>query len=480
MCTQPTFSVARLPKCLVLARTSRLVPAFVFTLVLVATASLQAAAPLRVATFQVDVTPPLGTPLCDGLVPPAEAVDDPLSARGILLDFSEGPVVLVAVDWVGIGNTGHDLWREKIAAAAGTTMDRVTVHALHQHDAPGHDELSESILAEQGLAGKQFEPMFARDTVNKVAKAVEVAKASLVPCTHVAVGFGIVEGVASNRRILNAEGKVQFVRLSSCRDEAVRAMPEGLIDPKVRLVAFWNEGKPLAVLTYYATHPQSYYGKGRVSADFVGMARDLSQKVHPGVPHIHFDGAGGNLAAGKYNDGSPENRPVLAGKLAKGMELAWQDAMAKKHAVTGEDVHWKATGVVLPPRANLTEEGLTKDLKDAAIPLNTRIRTARELAFLRRSQAGHKTQISALSLGKDRIVHLPGEIFVEYQLAAQSMYPAGEVCVAGYGDYGAGYIGTEISYGQGGYETGVVSRVSPSVEKLLLTAIGDALAVPAR
>lgn len=442
--------------------------------------NLQAAEGLRVATFQVDVTPPLGSPLCDGLVPPAEAVDDPLSARGIILDVPEGPIVLVAVDWVGIGNTGHDEWRSKIAAAAKTTMDRVTVHTLHQHDAPGHDELSEAILSEHGLAGRQFDAVFARATIGKVAKAVADASAALQPCTHVGVGFGIVEGVASNRRILNAEGKVEFVRLSSCRDEKVRAMPEGLIDPKVRLVGFWNGDKPLAVLTYYATHPQSYYGKGRVSADFVGMARDLSQKVHPGVPHIHFDGAGGNLAAGKYNDGSPENRPVLAGKLAKGMELAWQDAAQKKHAVQASDVKWKACGVVLPPRGDLNEESLKKAIADGAQPLNNRIRSARELAFLRRCAMGHETQISCLTLGNDRVVHLPGEIFVEYQIAAQGMHSAGEVCVAGYGDYGAGYIGTEISYGQGGYETGVVSRVAPSVEKKILATIAAALEKPAK
>ena len=39
---------------------------------------------------------------------------------------------------------------------------------------------------------------------------------------------------------------------------------------------------------------------------------------------IYFDGAGGNVAAGKYNDGSPERRPVLAGRLAAAMKAAWE------------------------------------------------------------------------------------------------------------------------------------------------------------
>ena len=80
--------------------------------------------------------------------------------------------------------------------------------------------------------------------------------------THVGYGKGLVEKVASNRRILGPDGKVKYVRMSSCKDPVGRELPEGLIDPNVRMVTFWNNDRPLAVLTYYATHPQSYYYTG--------------------------------------------------------------------------------------------------------------------------------------------------------------------------------------------------------------------------
>ena len=63
--------------------------------------------PLKIAVFEADVTPPIGTPLCDALVMPAKEIVDPLSARGIILFSNEKPIVLCAVDWVGIGNDGH-------------------------------------------------------------------------------------------------------------------------------------------------------------------------------------------------------------------------------------------------------------------------------------------------------------------------------------------------------------------------------------
>lgn len=94
---------------------------------------------LEVATFEFDVTPPLGTPLCDGAVEKAQQIVDPLTCRGIILSSDERPIVLCAIDWLGISGKGHEAWRRTLADAAGTSLDRVAVHCLHQHDAPGFD-----------------------------------------------------------------------------------------------------------------------------------------------------------------------------------------------------------------------------------------------------------------------------------------------------------------------------------------------------
>ena len=71
---------------------------------------------------------------------------------------------------------------------------------------------------------------------------------------------------------------------------------------------------------------------------------------------------------------------------------------------------------------------------------------------------------------------MPGELFVEYQIAAQKMHPDDFIAMAAYGDYGPGYIGTAIAYTQGGYETGIVSRVAPQVETVLMEAMRELLA----
>jgi hypothetical protein len=435
------------------------------------------AAELRVATFKVDVTPPPGSPLCDALVPPATGVNDPLSARGIVLKAdNQSAVVLVAIDWVGIGNEGNWAWRKAIADACETSADRVAVHTLHQHDAPGCDFLADRIAAEAGLAGKIFNVEFAREALDRAAAAAKEAESRLETVTHIGYGKGVVEKVASNRRILGPDGKVKYARMSACKDPVGRELPEGLIDPDVRMISFWAGEEPLAVLTYYATHPQSYYYTGKSSADFVGMARDEAEAAEKAGLHIHFNGAGGNIAAGKYNDGSPENRPVLAGRLAEGMKRAW-DGM-EKLPVAELSFDWATRDVVLPVGEWFDEKEQLATLHDTTQELIPRIRAARNVAWARRATQEQPITIGRLRLGAIDVIHMPGELFVEYQLAAQKLRPEAFVCMAAYGDYGPGYIGTAVAYTQGGYETGFstpVSRVSPRVEAVLTEAMRQLL-----
>jgi hypothetical protein len=227
-------------------------------------------------------------------------------------------------------------------------------------------------------------------------------------------------------------------------------------------------------MTYYTTHPQSYYGDGDVTCEFIGIARNAREKETGGIPHIHFNGASGNIAAGKYNDGSKAMRPVLANRVETAMHEAWEQT--KKTAISGKDMSWKNTEVKLPLGKNILEAELRATLSDEKKSAAEKVAAAEKLAWYQRSVAGQKVNISALRLGKVWLLNLPGELFVEYQLAAQKIKPGAQVCTAAYEDYGPGYIGTKISYTQGGYETsGIVSGTAPEVEKVLMKAIKKVL-----
>jgi hypothetical protein len=418
----------------------------------------------RVATFEADITPPAGTPLCYGLVTPAVRVDDALKARGIVLyPERQKPIVLCCLDWLGVGNSSQDHWKTKLARAAGTDPGRVAVHTVHQHDAPGNDASASELL---GIDGVLESKAFARRAIANVAAAVRNAKPRRL--THVSSGQARVDQVASNRRILGPDDKVVFVRYTACRSAPLCAAPEGLIDPMMKSIGFWDGDERIATLYYYATHPMSHYGKGSVSADFPGAAR-ASQAGFS----VYFTGAAGNIGAGKYNDGAPEMRQVLADRLADAMRRA-RDAESK-HAI--DTIEWTSIPVRLPHREGnaFSEEAILSELRNTTTELKFRANAARYLAWLRLTKAGRRIPVNCLHLGPASILHLPGEMFVEYQLAAQTERPDQIVAMAAYGDYGPMYIGTAKAYGEGGYETSVVSRVSSTVEEVLLDAQRAAL-----
>lgn len=440
------------------------------SLVWVFACPLLAAEPPRVGVFDIDASPPIGSPLA---YDPCKEVQESLRCRGVVLVGAGEPIVLCAVDWIGIANSSHREFRETLAKGAGTTAGRVAVHTLHQHDAPWCDADSDAICQKHELAYRPFDIPFAREVMRRAGEAAAKAVKEAKPVTHLGLGMAKVERVASNRRILGPEGKVIHVRYTATKDPAIREFPEGVVDPVLRIVSLWDGEKPLVALTYYATHPQSYYRTGKANPDFPGMARNARQTA-TGVPHVHFNGAGGNIGAGKYNDGAPENRQVLADRVAAGMKEAW-DA-TKRSPLAAADVRWQTEAVSLPPTVELDEKTLIATIDNKELMPLARFTAANKLAWLNRCKAGEKIDLACLTLGDARVLHMPGELFVEYQLEAQRLAPKNFVCMAAYGDYGTAYIGTTIAYPQGGYETGPnASFVAPEVEGVLTPAIGRLL-----
>jgi hypothetical protein len=349
--------------------------------------------PLKVGTFDLDAAPLIGSPLAYN---PTKEVVHPLSCLGVVLIGDGEPIVLCAVDWIGIGNDGHAECRKALADAAGTTPGRVAVHTLHQHDVPACDFSTARLMAELGAdPALVLDVAFARRVIARAAEAVKQATSDARPVTHLGLGRAGVEKVASNRSILGPDGKVRATRWTACTEPELRALPAGTIDP-VLLISFWDAERPVAALTYYATHPQSYYRTGEANPDFPGFARDLRQEA-TGLPHTHFDSPGGKIGAGKWNDGSPENRRILADRVADGMARAWE--AVEKSPITAADLGWDSVFLALPPAPHLEEAVLLAVLDNAKAPVQERQSAAGELTWLRRCKAGNKIDVSCLRLG---------------------------------------------------------------------------------
>jgi hypothetical protein len=191
--------------------------------------------------------------------------------------------------------------------------------------------------------------------------------------------------------------------------------------------------------------------------------QDLNETLH-----VHFNGAGGNVAAGKYNDGSQPNRMILAQRLYQGMKQAFENA--RPVPLDSGTISWDSVPIRLPLAEHLNKQDLESRMR--AAPARGYISLADQLAWCQRVEEGHVIDITCLKIGGVRMLHMPGELFVEYQIAAKRIRPDLNVMMAAYGDYGPGYIGTAVSYSEGGYETSPTSsNVSPESEEILLDAM---------
>jgi hypothetical protein len=374
----------------------------------------------RIATFRCDITPRHTFKIYDHEV---NTIEHALLAKGIVIDAGNR-YVLCALDWRSLSGDQNRLFRGKLAEAVGTTPSHVAVQCVHQHTAPSGREAGEQFLG---------------DVAGQLAAVAEDAVTQLQPFDQIGIGQAKVERVASTRRIPTEGGKVTTRFTSTKGKPELRELPEGYIDPFLKTITFASGSKPLVRLHYYATHPQSFYLDGRVSIDFPGMARERLEEEE-GVFQIYFTGCGGDIGAGKYNDGSRRARSELADR----MFAAMQAGAKSTRLVPTEQIKWRTTILTLPAKS-----GPDKDLIG---PI----------------------ELCSLQIGPVHVLHLPGEPMVHFQLYAQELMPDEFVAVAGYGDGSPGYICTEKAFDEGGYEPRA-SRVAPQSEALVKKAIRQLL-----
>jgi len=425
-----------------------------------------------IAPFSCDITPPLGTPWYPSYGPLGE-IEHPLLAKGVVLEDAGGRYVLCALDYCELRNSAYDRACATLAEAAGTTPDRVAVHTVHQHTAPMVDP--EAFALADTVASPPPHPDFTtmERLLAQLAETVRTAASQMVPWNRVGTGRARVERVASNRRVRGEDGKI-LTRFSSCKDPKLVEAPEGLVDPWLKTVTFARDDTPLVRLHYYATHPQSFYGDTRSTYDFPGMAREWLER-REGIPQVYFTGCAGNIAAGKYNNGTPEAREGLYLRLRAAMETAAR-ATAYEPA---QPITWRTTSLQLEPitSGELAPDALMAALENTAHSHNIRLDAAMCRVFQERTRKPFL--LTALDTGKLVLIHLPGEMAVEFQLYAQTIQPDRFVAVAAYGDCAPSYVNPASFFQEGGYEASA-SLVVPESEQRVLAAIRQLAGLPAQ
>jgi hypothetical protein len=313
---------------------------------------------------------------------------------------------------------------------------------------------------------------FLNQLSDRLAAAVKNCLGELQPVDCIGTGEAKVERVASSRRIPLADGTIRVRMSAGGKNPQLREAPEGDIDPLLKTITLARGNRPLVRLHYYAVHPQSFYGDGRASSDFPGLARERLEKEEH-VFQIYFTGCAGDVTAGKYNDGSRAARAELVERLLTGM----RGAIAATSLRPIGPLVWRRVPLRLPPRGDPGYTMAENREKMADAKLNPVVRihqAALRVAFAQRSD--RPLELSSLQIGRVHILHLPGEPLIEFQHFAQQAKPEDFVAVAGYGDCATGYLCPRRAFVEGGYEP-TASRVAPDAEDLLKKAIRQLLGV---
>ena len=151
------------------------------------------------------------------------------------------------------------------------------------------------------------------------------------------------------------------------------------------------------------------------------------------------------------------------------MKAAW--TATRRHAV--KELRWRVEPVKFAPRREKSfgEADSLAALRDPKQSKAKCCNAAFQLAWLKRIK--EPVELTCLEAGPARVLHLPGEPFIEYQLKAQKLGKDRFVCVAVYGDGGTGYIPTDRAFFEGGYEP-TVALAAPC-ERTLTAALAKLL-----
>lgn len=428
----------------------------------------------KLGHFQIDATIPIGH-RCMGVLPQKSTrISDSLELHGFVLLGKEQPIVVVAVDWCEIRNKSYDQWRDRLAKVASTVPERVLLSSLHQHDAPVIDSGAQDLLDGVGLRNELFDSGFHEDVLRRAEEALSQAIQEARSVTHIGYAASAVREVASNRRVVDGAGKVSFARGSSSGRESIfREADVGLIDPWLRTISFWDQNQCLVEYHTYATHPMSYYGRGEVSSDFVGLARKRLARLDRSIHPIYASGCSGDVTAGKYNDGSPQAREELTAKIVDAM-LANRNSVQRSAISKGWS--FRAARLVLDYTrdGSLQKEVLERELHDSSLPTEKRILAAMGLAsWIRSVERSQPIDVPCVDFEIAKLVLFPGESFVGYQHLAQEISGGVPILPVGYGESWTGYVPTDKAFADGFHESwlwvapGAQSRIEQVLKELL-------------
>ena len=382
----------------------------------------------------------------------ATGVNDRLYSSALYLTDGRKPVVFIANDIIFVTRQMTQRIRSAVFEATGVPGSNVVVTATHTHSAPKIvDYLSNADDSCVPPIDPSYLAFFERQVVDAAVAAIggaQPARAGLVVAD--------ATGVGTNRRD-----------------------PRGPADPQAPALVVKARGSEdtIALMLVYSMHPTVLREDSSVvSADFPGMARRYLQRsvFKSDIPVLHHTGPAGNQSPRHVISSTTVAESERLGEmLGRAVEAAlpritYCEALPIACAQSFLDLPTRG----MPP-LHEAEQSLAQaaarlaELRASGAPWQivrkaevdwfgsaetvTLARAALDGRLEATAVACLPAEVQVVTIGPWAFAAWPGELFVEYGLAAKRERPGLYVISLANGEL-QGYIATEEAVAEGGYE----------------------------
>lgn len=456
---------------------------------------------MQIGFAQVDITPPLGTPMggqpCEYR---AKGVETRLYARAMCLDDGQTTVLIASGDILLIPNgLAADTCREAMEAT-GVPEANVVVCATHTHSGPSTVQ----------VLGADFDATYLETLRRKIVEALTLAhKNRQDGVLH--VGEGELDGYAFNRRFLMSDGTIETHPLKL--DPHI-VQPEGPDSAAIRtFYATDLRGEPLGAAVSFGCHATVMHRSNElIGADYPGkVSETVGHSLGRDAVSLFLQGACGNICQVNPMDSS---RMEVGSEWAERMGRAIGERaveIVRQHAVEARGPLRVITETIEIPRriippalaawANeheptgagppvLSDYGaeVYGQVKPPVMALEQVFKTSfwadfyaseiRKLIQMRQEQPNLPLTIKVVAQDNWAVVSLPCELFVEWSHAICDASPFELTSVVELANGWNGYIPTKSAFERpGGYETKEVTSTMlvPEAGDLVLDAVSKML-----
>ncbi|HKU26785.1 MAG TPA: hypothetical protein VJQ54_15030 [Candidatus Sulfotelmatobacter sp.] len=383
---------------------------------------------LRAGVAKVEITPPAGIPMWgySNRKGPARSTLDPLYARVIVLEVGSQRLALVTLD------LGRAFGPASLAWLRNATRDDTSfliVAASHTHSGP--------TIQDSYPSGT---PDWERSALGKIASAISEARSRLTEA-RIGTGYGFAL-IGHNRLRVNPDGTVSWFERNPTR------VPTAPVDGTVSVLRVdTTSGQPLAILVNYACHPVVFGSDNlQYSADFpVAMVKTVEEAFDRKPLCLFLQGAPGDI--NPYFAVTPLEEDATAMRDRTGQMLGREAARVAKGIRTETEAD--ADLKFVEERIKVHQRWSVEKWREAMIAVFGP--TAGQTFPLRPEQEIELPASIVLINKTIAFLTMPGEPFVEYQIAWRERCPVRDAFLVGYANGYNGYFPTIPSATLGGY-----------------------------